>query len=60
MQFQVSSLTIAGFPAPAKIRRKIETNVTRGLEKLLQGGRRGHVDAVDINDGSLTIRGVTG
>ncbi len=57
LAFKAESLEISGVPV-SSLRDKAETEITKGLQKLLQEAP-GKIDRVEIGDRTMTIEGIT-
>jgi len=59
VQMQVDSASVSGLPAPGKVRASLGRHVNDVLGTLVTS-RGGHIDSVDVEEGLMTVTGVTG
>ena len=59
IQMQVDSASVAGLPAPSKLKASLGRHINDVLGKLVNS-RGGHIDSVDVEEGQMTVTGVTG
>ena len=59
VQMDVDSAYVAGLPAPSKVKASLGRHVNDVLGALVSS-RGGHIDSVDVEEGQMTVSGVTG
>ena len=58
MVFKADSLKFGGLPAPAKVKKKVESETNKNLNKLLLNAP-GKINRVTLQEGKMSIEGVT-
>jgi hypothetical protein len=58
LRYQVDSLKLGGLPAPAKLKDKVEREVSQQLNRGLKHAP-GQIKTVTVEDGELVVEGVT-
>jgi hypothetical protein len=57
--FDINSLKLSGFSAPAEWKQKAQQAIGDGLRKALGGGKGARIESVEVESGKITVSGQT-